>query len=158
MEQHNSPVEQLRSDTSTKTECRRQIAALSAIGTVDFSIISLYQLGYIKHLPDVPHKIFDSDKVNASEEAVMLGIPDGVISLGMYAGAMLLATAASSRKKHAKWLDKLLVGVVLGQAAGAAFYLYNMVKVQKKACLYCIAGALINFAAVKPALTLLTEK
>jgi uncharacterized membrane protein len=152
--ENNNAIDILRDDHSAKTENRRHIAALSALGLADFSIISLYQMGYIKYLPDVPYKVFDSDKVNASKEAVMMGLPDGVISLGMYAGSMFLATAASSKPKYSKWLDLALGGIVLGQAVGAAMYLYKMAAVEKKACLYCITGAVINFASLKPALAL----
>ncbi|GAB3164363.1 vitamin K epoxide reductase family protein [Telluribacter humicola] len=145
-----SVIDAMREDRSEATESRRKIAALAATGLVDFSFISLYQMGYIKHMPDLPGELFDSEKVNSSKDAVLLGIPDGPISLFMYAATMLLATAASRRTPYSKYFDLLMGGIVLGQAAGGAHYLYNMVKVQKKVCLYCVAGAMLNFAAVKP--------
>lgn len=157
MKEENSKIDRLRQDARPDTENRRKIAALATVGLVDFSLISLYQLGYIKHLPDLPGKIFDSDKVNASEEAVLLGLPDGVVSLGMYAATIFLTAVGSTSRKSSRWADWLLGGIVLGQAAGGAYYLYNMATVQKKICPYCVTGALVNFAAVKPALALLTE-
>jgi uncharacterized membrane protein len=155
MKEENSKIDQLRQDARPDTEHRRKIAGLAAVGMVDFSLISLYQLGYIKHMPDLPGEVFDSDKVNASEEAVLLGLPDGVVSLGMYAATIFLAAVGSAGPKKNRWADWLLGGIVLGQAAGGAYYLYNMAAVQKKVCLYCVTGALINFTAVKPALALL---
>ena len=149
-----SVIEEIREDQSGATKSRRQIAALAATGLVDFSFISLYQLGYIRHMPDLPGEVFDSEGVNSSRDAVMLGIPDGPISLFMYAATVLLATAATRRSRFSRYFDLLMGGIVLGQAAGGAYYLYNMAKVQKKVCLYCVTGALINFASVKPLLDL----
>ncbi|HEV7349724.1 vitamin K epoxide reductase family protein [Telluribacter sp.] len=145
-----SVIDKMRLDRSGATESRRKIAALASAGLVDFSFISLFQMGYIKDMPDVPGEVFDSKKVNSSKDAVLLGIPDGPISLFMYAATVLVATAASRKSRYSKYFDLLLGGIVLGQAAGGAHYLYNMVKVQKKVCLYCVAGAMLNFVAVKP--------
>ncbi len=158
MQNEYSAVDKLRADQSKPTQYRRQIASLAALGLLDFSVISLFQLGYIKHMPDLPGKLFDSEKVNSSDDAVILGIPDGVISLSMYAATLFLATLASTKKKRSKWLDYLLGGVIAGQAIGAAQYLYTMTAVQKKVCLYCVTGAFINFAAVKPMLSLLKHE
>lgn len=158
MKNKDSVIKKIRKDSSEATGYRRQLAALAAVGLVDFSLISLFQLGYIKKLPDLPGKVFDTTKVNSSKDAVILGIPDGVISLAAYTATMLLATAAISYKKKSRVLDVALAGVVLGQAAGAGQYLVNMVAVQKKACVYCIAGAAINFASLQPLYKLLTRR
>lgn len=155
MKKEYSIIDEIRQDTRPQIRNRRSIAALAAIGLVDFSLISLFQIGYIKKLPDLPGEIFDTAKVNSSKDAVLLGIPDGVISLGAYAATMLLATIGSRSIKSSHWADLALAGLVAGQAVGAARYLVNMATVQKKVCIYCIGGALINFAAVKPALSLL---
>lgn len=158
MESGNSVIDAMRGDESAGVESRRQIAALASAGLVDFSFISLYQMGYIRHMPDVPGKVFDSDKVNASQDAVLLGIPDAPISLFMYAATVLLATAASRKSKYSKYFDLLMGGIVLGQAAGGAHYLYKMAAIQKKVCLYCVTGAMLNFIAVKPLLDLYRNK
>ena len=150
MKTETSAIDKIRNDTSEATAYRRQIAALSALGLADFSMISLFQLGFIRHMPDLPGEVFDTEKVNSSKDAVLLGMPDGVISLGSYAATMLLATAATRYKKPSRVLDVAMGGIILGQAAGGAFYLYNMAFVQKKVCIYCVAGALINFASLSP--------
>lgn len=127
---------------------RRKIIALSAAGLLDFTIISLYQTGIIRKLPDIPAPIFDSNKVNASKEAYVLGLPDGPISAVAYAATMALAGAAGSGKAGRRPLfDVLAGGVIAGNAAGAAYYMYDMVSKQKKICLYCVTGAIINFAS-----------
>lgn len=150
MKQELTTIDKIRRDSSTATACRRDIAALAAAGLLDFSLISLFQMGKIRELPDLPGKVFDTHKVNSSEDAVVMGLPDGVVSLGAYTATMMLAMAATRYKKQSRLLDVALGGVLLGQAAGAAHYLVNMTTVQKKACIYCIAGAVINFAALVP--------
>lgn len=150
MKQEYTVINEIRDDSSTATECRRDIATLAALGLLDFSLISLFQMGRIKVLPDPPGELFDTHKVNTSKEAVLLGMPDGVISLGGYAATMFLAMAATRFKKQSRVLDVALGGVLLGQAAGGAYYLASMAKVQKKVCVYCLAGAVINFAALLP--------
>ena len=142
----------------SKAANRRKIAALSALGLLDFSLISLYQLGVIKRLPDLPFKIFDSNKVNASKNAQVMGLPDGTVSLTLYAANMVLAAGALKAKKRGNTFDWLLGAATLGQAAGGAYYLYKMAAVEKKVCLYCVTGALLNFATLAPLGKLLFKK
>ncbi len=158
MKNKDSIIKKIRKDTSEVTDYRRQIAASAVVGLIDFSLISLFQLGYIKKLPDLPGKFFDTKKVNTSKDAVMLGLPDGVVSLAAYTATILLATAAIRYKKQSRILDVALAGVVLGQAAGAANYLVNMTVVQKRVCIYCLAGAAINFSALKPLYKIFTRR
>ena len=142
-------VAQLRTGDAEELGQRRKIILLSAIGLVDFSIISLYQTGVIKKLPDLPFKVFDSNAVNASESAYPLGIPDGTLGAVPYVLNMILAAAGGTKKSGRKDVfDYLLGGVIVANAAGAANYLVDMTFKQKKACIYCVVGAAINFASV----------
>lgn len=138
----------LRNDHTEDMDRRRKLVFLSAIGLVDFSIISLYQTGVIKRLPDIPHPLFDSNKVNAAEDAYMMGVPDGPVSAVVYALSMVLASAGGSEKtgRSPVW-DAALGAAVVGNASGALYYLQNMIFRQKKICLYCVAGAAINIAS-----------
>jgi uncharacterized membrane protein len=131
---------------------QRRLSTLAAVGAVDFAIISLYQLGVIRHLPDPPGKIFDSDKVNASTSAYRFGVPDGPLGLAMYAAVLALAGAGGSERtdRHPIW-DLALGATVAGGVIGAAGYLYEMIRKQKVACGYCLVGAAINFAMVPAA-------
>lgn len=152
-------TQKIRQDGSLSTIQRRKTAALSALGIVDFSIISLYQLGYIRNLPDLPGKIFNADKVNASDEALMTGIPDGVISLAYIQPILLwlLPVFGWVKKEVYLFTRSLLGAATLDQATAAVHYLFNMVSVQKKVCLYCVTEAIINFATLKPVWALLKK-
>lgn len=143
-------VKKIQNREGNEARYRRDIGLISALGIIDFIPISLYQLGIINHLPDVPGDLFDSDKVNASNEAKIAAMPDGPVSLLMYASNLLLVGISLKRKKKRNLYDYLLAANSLGQAAGGAFYLYNMIKVQKKICIYCTTGALLNFAMLVP--------
>jgi hypothetical protein len=100
--------EQLRNGTSRSLRRRRWVALLSVLGAVDFAIISLYQLGVIRHLPDPPGRIFDSDRVNASHKAYALGVPDGTLGLGLYALTLIPAGAGGDPQSgRSRWLDLL---------------------------------------------------
>jgi uncharacterized membrane protein len=157
-QQKLSPVQKVRKRSGRSAEHRRNIALLSAIGLLDFIPISLYQLGLIRHLPDLPGKLFDSDYVNASEEAQVAGVPDGPLSLVMYAANLVLVAETLKKKKKRNVFDYFLAGNTLGQAAGGAYYLYNMATKQKKICPYCVTGALINFATLVPLYRLFSRK
>ena len=152
-----SIVQAIRKERGFSSQDRRRVAALSALGLIDFSIISLYQLGYIRSLPDLPGKIFDSNKVNASKDAQIAGIPDGPISLGLYAANIFLTAAGMRKRKKRNFFDYLLGATAISQAAGAAQYLFTMITVQKRVCPYCVTGALINFATLVPIYRLLRK-
>lgn len=138
----------LRNGESEDLARRRKIIALSALGLVDFSLISLYQTGVIRHLPDLPYSLFASDKVNASKDAYMMGVPDGPVSAAAYGLTMILASAGGSADTGRKpVMDAALGATVAGNTIGAVYYLYNMIFVQKKVCLYCLTGAAINIAS-----------
>jgi uncharacterized membrane protein len=139
---------ELRESESDDMGRRRKIIFLSAVGLVDFSIISLYQTGVIKNLPDIPLCIFDSNKVNASDAAYQFGVPDGPVSSLAYSAIMVLASAGANDSSQLKpALDLALGTIIAANAAGAIFYLNDMLFKQRKICVYCITGAIINFAS-----------
>lgn len=153
-----SPVKKIKQQSGEDVKNRKRIVLLSSVGMIDFVPISLYQLGLIRHLPDLPSKLFDSDYVNASKDAQVAGIPDGPVSLLMYAANLVLSGNAIKRKNNSQLFDLLLAGNIVGQAAGGAYYLYNMATKQKRICLYCVTGAILNFAALIPLYKLFKRK
>jgi uncharacterized membrane protein len=146
----------LRSGVSPSLRRRRWIGALSALGVTDFAIISLYQIGVLRRLPDLPGRVFDSNRVNASRHAYATGVPDGALGGMLYATTLALAAAggdgstrpANRREgRHIGW-DVLLAGATLAGSLAAARYLDDMVRRQQRACPYCLVGAAASFASL----------
>lgn len=136
----------LRDEHSCAMTRRRRIALLSALGLVDFAVISLYQTGVIRHLPDPPGRVFESDQVNASRKAYAWGVPDGTTGALLYAATLALASAGGSRASGRSPFVSLLMGGVIGAGVlGALDYLRDMVFNQQRACPYCLLGAGLNF-------------
>src|SRR5690242_19379670 len=108
----------LRGGHTEELEKRRIIILLSTLGLLDFSLITLYQTGVIKKLPDIPSKLFDSNKVNAADSAYATGAPDGAISALVYALILVLASAKGTKLSGRKKIhDTLLGGAVAANAA-----------------------------------------
>jgi uncharacterized membrane protein len=128
---------------------RRRLAVLAAMGLVDFAAISLYQLGVIRHLPDPPGRLFDSDAVNASRKAFATGIPGGTLGALLHASELVLLAASGTRETgRSPILDLLLGGAVVAGAGAAAHYLYDMAANEKRACVYCLVAAATAFAMI----------
>jgi|GEM_PF-457678 len=144
---------ELRKGKSDSLDRRRRIALLSAIGAANMGVVSLFQLGVIRRLPDLPGEAFEANKVNASKSAYAAGIPDGPVGMGLYALNVILAAAKGShRTGRSPVYDLLLAGAVVGGAIGTAAYLYKLVSRQKKASPYSLAGAGLNLAMLPLAL------
>lgn len=135
---------------------RRGIIGVSLLGIASMAIVSLYQMGIVRHLPDPPVRRphFHSDKVNASKEAFGYGMPDAPLTIAAHATNMVLAAAGpASRYRNRPWLPLLATALAAAQASVAAKYLfYQMPKVDRAWCPYCIVDALTHFATA--ALTL----
>ncbi len=58
--------EQLREGSGEFLEKRRKIARLALLAAGSMGVISLYQLGVIRHLPDPPLPGFGSERLDAS--------------------------------------------------------------------------------------------
>jgi len=125
---------------------RRAIIGLSLLGMGAMTMVSLFQTGVIKHLPDPPIDGFDSDKVNSSETAYALGVPDGTLSLASLAANIPLAAfGGENRAEEQPIVPILAAGKAVVEAAVAGWYFYQMPTKEKAWCGYCIAGALCNF-------------
>ncbi|MGH7231225.1 MAG: vitamin K epoxide reductase family protein [Nitrospiraceae bacterium] len=128
---------------------RRGIVALSIVGMASMAIVSLFQMGVIRHLPDPPLRRFDSDKVNSSETAYQYGLPDGTLTLAAHATNVAIAAAGGShRVQEQPWIPLVAAGKAAAEAAVAGKYLfYQMPVVEKAWCGYCIIDALMHLGA-----------
>ena len=124
---------------------RRGIIALSLIGMGAMTAVTLLQTGIIKHLPDPPLPDFDSDKVNSSDTAYALGVPDGALSLASLAANIPIAAfGGEDRHETMPILPIAAAAKSTVEAAVAGWYFYQMPAKEGKWCGYCIVGALAN--------------
>ena len=138
--------EELQQGETDSLRRRRAIIGCSLVGMAAMAAVSLLQTGVVKHLPDPPLESFDSDKVNSSDTAYMLGVPDGTISLASLAVNIPLAAFGGARRAREQPLVPLMAaGKAAVEAAVAGWYFYQTPAKEKKWCGYCITGALMNF-------------
>lgn len=146
----------IRYDDRREMRARRAIVGASLLGMAAMGIVALLQTGIVKTLPDPPVDTpnFDTEKVNTSEEAFSYGMPDAPLVLVTHAINVAIAAAGpADRYRDRPWLPLAALAMALPQAGMAAKYLfYQMPKVDKAWCPYCVVDALTHFATV--ALTL----
>ena len=136
---------ELQNGKSEDLKTRRGIIALSLIGMGAMTAVTLLQTGIVKHLPDPPLPGFDSDKVNSSDTAYALGVPDGAVSLASLAANIPLAAFGGEDRAETMPLVPLAAAAKSTvEAVVAGYYFYQMPMVEKKWCGYCIIGALAN--------------
>ena len=124
---------------------RRKIIGLSLLGMAAMGAVSLFQTGIVKHLPDPPIESFDSDKVNSSDTAYALGVPDGAVSFASLAANIPLAAFGGEDRAEEMPLVPIAAATKATiEAAVALWYFYQMPTKEKAWCGYCIAGALCN--------------
>lgn len=158
----------LREGHSPDLTNRRRVFGLSMAGVLIGQIVSLYQLGIIKKLPDPPIGIFDSNKVNASDYAYKRGYtPDAVFMIFTYATTAWLAAMGGKDRSKTMPLISLLMG------AKALFDVLTNLELareewndNKKFCAYCQSATIISLItvlftapeAIRAAKSLLGEK
>ena len=139
---------ELRLGTSPDLTRRRQVVGLSMIGVAAGVVVSLYQTGVIRHLPDPPSGgLFDSDRVDASDYAYKRAqTPDGLAMLVTYGVTALLAGAGGKdRARDLPWLPLALAAKVTSDVV-TNWTLAREEWVENKAlCVYCQAA---NVASV----------
>ncbi len=137
---------ELQKSNKSNLRARRTIIGLSLLGMGAMTAVSLFQTGIIKHLPDPPIDGFDSDKVNSSDTAYALGVPDGTLSLASLAANIPIAAFGGANRAETQPLVPLAAAAKASvEAAVAGWYFYQMPTKEKKWCGYCIVGALANF-------------
>ncbi len=161
MQNKLSKPQELRRDLQEESgdglTIRRAVIGLSLLGIGAMTAVSLYQTGIIKHLPDPPIEDFDSDKVNSSDTAYALGVPDGTLSLASLAANIPIAAFGGANRAETLPLVPIISAAKSTvEAAVAGWYFYQMPAKEGKWCGYCITGALANFGIA--ALTIIEAK
>jgi uncharacterized membrane protein len=141
---------ELRLETTPDLTRRRWILGLSVAGTVAAQVVSLYQTGIIKRLPDPPLSIFDSNKVNASEYAYKRAdTPDALMMLVSYGLTALLAGAGGKNRAETHPALPVAMGVkTLADTALAVQLGREEWQDNKALCAYCQAATLVSAASL----------
>ena len=141
---------QLRNETSDDLARRRWVLGLSLVGAAAGGVVSLYQMGLVKRLPDLPFPPFDATKVDKSPYAYKrFDTPDAPLMLLSYAATAVLASAGGKHRADthpalpialaAKTVTDAAVALKLGQEEWAE---------NKALCGYCQAATLASIASV----------
>ncbi len=141
---------QLRTGTSEFLARRRRVVGLSLVSIGSMGLISLYQTGIIKHLPEPPIPGFNADKVDAAAEAyAYLSTPDGALGLASYAVTMVLAAmGGEDRATQRPWIPLALAAKVVLDAVGAGKLTVDQWTKHRAFCFWCLLAAGATFATV----------
>jgi uncharacterized membrane protein len=139
----------LRETNEPEILLRRALVGASLVGIASIGVVTLFQSGALKHLPDPPLQGFDSDKVNASDTAFGWGMPDAPLSIISHAVNIALATMGTAdRARSQPWVPLVAAGAAAPSAAVSAKYLFYQMPVEERGwCPYCIVDALAHIAA-----------
>ena len=141
---------QLREGQAPELRARRRIVGFSLVGVLMAQIVSLYQVGLVKHLPDPPFAVFDSDKVDASDYAYKRFLTaDGFLMLMSYATtAWLAGTGGEKRSQTHSYLSLLMGAKIALDLVSAAELAREEWNDNKKLCPYCQTATLASLASL----------
>ena len=142
---------ELRTGSGPDLRRRRKVLGLSMVGAAAGIVVSLYQTGLLKHLPDPPpKKLFDSDKVDASDYAYKRAqTPDGLAMLVTYGVTALLAGAGGEdRARTLPWLPIALAAKVAGDVATNMKLAREEWAENEAFCAYCQTANLASLASL----------
>lgn len=116
----------------------RASLAAATVGALSTLVpVAAFQCGLLRHLPDPPSSLFDSDTITSSKLAHPFGIPDALLGLSSY-GVTLTLLLLSRRSCAAR---KLLPWKLAADGSIAAFNFVRQVIVFKKLCSWCTGTA-----------------
>ena len=141
---------QLREGDGNFLARRRGVVGLSLISVGSMTLISLYQMGIIEHLPEPPLPHFDADKVDAAAEAyAKLSTPDAVIGLGNYAATLgLAAMGGQDRATERPWIPLAMAAKVAFDAVQARKLSVDQWTEHRAFCFWCLLAAGSTFVTV----------
>ncbi len=142
--------QQLRESSGGFLPQRRGIVALSLVAVGSMGLITLYQMGIIKHLPDPPLPMLDSDRVDASPEAYSrFSTPDAILAIGSYAVTMgLAAIGGQERARERPWLPLVLAVKVVFDTYQAIRLFRDQLTKFHAFCFWCLLAAGTTLATV----------
>jgi uncharacterized membrane protein len=137
---------ELRTGASGSLRRRRTLVGLSLAASGAMTVISAFQTGLLKHLPEPPLPRLDADRVDSSPEAYPLGVPDALLGLGSYAATAALAAAGGEQRSPL--LSFALAGKVALDTAVAAKLTVDQWTKHRAFCAWCLLASGATFASV----------
>lgn len=126
---------------------RRLIAAVSLAGGASMAVVSLFQLGIIRRLPDPPLPGFDSGKVTSSDIAFGLTMPDAPLALTSFAANLALAGwGGAERARDTPWIPAAAAAKAAFEAVVSGWLLVQMRRRERAWCAYCLVAMAANMA------------
>lgn len=140
----------LRRRTSPHLRRRRRQTAFMLGATAAMGVVSLYQTGLLRHLPDPPLPGFDSDRVDASGEAYeTLKTPDGTLGIASYGVTLaLVGMGGADRAGSQSWVPLLASAKLAYDGAGAAWLTAEQITKHRALCFYCLLASAATWAAL----------
>ena len=141
---------ELRKGRAPDLKRRRLIVGLSFLGAAMGQLVSLYQMGVVKRLPDPPRGPFNATKVDASDYAYSrMRSPDGLMMVTTYAVTAWLAGAGGEDRARDLPLLPLAMGLKTVYDTATALELAREEWRDNRAfCQYCQVATLASAASV----------
>ncbi|GAC1357026.1 MAG: hypothetical protein PVS3B1_05260 [Ktedonobacteraceae bacterium] len=129
---------------------RRGIIGLEMVAISAMGLITLYQVGLIKHLPEPTLPGLDADRVDASAEAYSrFATPDGILGVGNYAITMgLAAMGGPGRAEEQPWLPLVLAAKIAFDASQAVRLFFDQKTKYHAFCSYCLLASVTTLASI----------
>ncbi len=139
----------LRRQASPDLTRRRRTAGLGLASIGALGVVTAYQVGLLRHVPEPAVPGLSADRVDASGEAYqLLGTPDGALGIASYAVTVALAAmGAADRADKQPWIP-LLAAAKAGLDLVSGGYLFaEQVTRHKKICSWCTVAAVASVVA-----------
>lgn len=142
--------QQLRTGSGNYLGLRRGIVGLAMVASGSMGLITLYQMGIIKHLPEPPLPGLDADRVDASAEAYSrFSTPDGILGLGNYAVTMgLAAMGGQDRAQKQPWIPLVLAAKVAFDLSQGIRLFVDQKSKYHAFCSWCLLAAGTTLATI----------
>src|SRR5665213_1718707 len=140
----------LRHGSRKSLRRRRGVFGLFLAASASMSVIALYQLGILKHVPEPPLPRFDSDNITGSAKAYsLLSTPDAVLAMGSYAATMTLTAMGSADRANEQPLLPIALAAKAGfDAVVAAKFTLDEWQKHRRLCFWCLLASAATFASL----------
>lgn len=120
--------------TARARKDQRLLLAANGAAIASLVPVVLHQLGGLRHLPDPPGSLFDSDRITDSRMAHPFGVPDGLLGVASYGTTLTLALMACRSRRA----GRLLGAKLLLDGGVATFNASRQVVRFGKLCSWCM--------------------